>query len=78
MGRGECCNNICKRFYTAVLLGHFKIFHIWGLNGSTDILRRLDNIDVLQFENGRVRKGLSVTSRIGVISVLIMVDGSNN
>lgn len=72
VGRGYC-NNICKRFYTAVLLGHFTIFYIRRLNGSTDILRRLDNIDISKFENGRVRKGLSVTTRIGVISVLIMV-----
>lgn len=56
-----------------MLLDHFKIFHIRRLNGSTDTLRRLDNIDISEFENGRVRKGLSVTTRTGVISVLIMV-----
>jgi len=70
---GGYCNNICKRFYTAVLLGHFTIFHIRRLNGGTDILRRLDNIDISKFENRRVRKGLSITMPTGVISVLIVV-----
>lgn len=72
-GGGGYCNNICKRFYTTELLGRLKIFYIWRLNGSTDIFRRLDNIGISKFENGRVRKGLSVTTRTGVISVLITV-----
>ena len=56
-----------------MLLSHFTIFRIRRLNCITDILRRLDNIDISKFEKGRVRKGLSVTTRTGVISVLIVV-----